>query len=189
MIPLVTITQPKEDSSKVEEKERKAQIAKHLETHVNVPPTLEKTQDKNIAEKLHNTAIYRNMSPDAVPLSDIPEDFMINSEFINNARLTIPPITTMDPDLFSILLPSQPSTPQHPSTPRSISTDDDEFYGLFPAPKPFKAFFPNLEVAKNVNEVGGMVEKDDWFSICIAWTAGIDLIVIHAALAIAVSVL
>ncbi|CAG8818153.1 24257_t:CDS:2, partial [Gigaspora margarita] len=171
-IPMLTITQAKENGTKVEDTEKKAQIAKYLETHVN--PTLDKTHDKNVAEKLHNPPMYRNMSPDAVPLSDNPEDFMINSEFTNNnTRLTIPPITTVDPDLFSIYLPSQPSTPQHPSTPRSISTDDEEFYNVFPPPKPFKAFFPNLEEVKNVNEEGRMVEKDDWYSICIAWTAGI----------------
>ncbi|RIB07403.1 hypothetical protein C2G38_2006823 [Gigaspora rosea] len=171
IIPMVKITQAKENGTKVEDTEKKAQIAKYLETHVNVPPTLDKTHDKNVAEKLHNTPMYRNTSPDAAPLSDNPE---INPEFTNNnTRLTLPPITTMDPDLFSIYLPSQPSTPQHPSTPRSISTDDEEFHNIFPPPKPFKAFFPNLEEVKNVNEEGRMVEKDDWYSTCIAWTAGI----------------
>ncbi|CAG8678508.1 13502_t:CDS:2, partial [Racocetra fulgida] len=111
------------------------------------------------------------MSADAVPLSDIPEDFTVNSEFINTARLTIPPIKTMDPDLYSISLPSQPSTPQQPSTPGSVSPNDDEFYGIFPV-KPFKAFFPNLEVVKNLNEEGTMAEKD-LYSIWIAWTAGL----------------
>ncbi|CAG8641385.1 10711_t:CDS:2, partial [Cetraspora pellucida] len=162
LIPLVKITQPKEDNTK----------AKQLDLHFNIPPGLDKIPDKSIVEKLHDPKIYR-MSADAIPLSDIPDDFTVNSDFINNARLTLPPITTMDPDLFSILLPSQPSTPQHPSTPRSVSTDDEEFYGLFPAPKPFKAFFPNIELEKKgVNEEGSMTEKNDFCSIWIAWTAG-----------------
>ncbi|CAG8749222.1 16191_t:CDS:2, partial [Racocetra persica] len=149
LIPLVKITQPKEDNAK-----EKSQIAKALDTHFNI----DKTQDPKI---------YR-MSADAVPLSDFPEDF--NPEFINTARLTIPPIKTMDPDLYSISLPSQPSTPQQPSTPGSVSPNDD-FYGIFPV-KHFKAFFPNLEVVKSINEEGTMAEKD-LYSIWIAWTAGI----------------
>ncbi|CAG8460453.1 2960_t:CDS:2 [Cetraspora pellucida] len=154
-------------------KDKKSQIAKQLDLHFNIPSGLDKIPDKSIVEKLHDPKLYR-MSADAIPLSDIPDDFTVNSDFINNARLTLPPITTMDPDLFSILLPSQPSTPQHPSTPRSVSTDDDEFYGLFPAPKPFKAFFPNIELEKNdVNEEGSMTEKNDFCSIWIAWTAGL----------------
>ncbi|CAG8443216.1 1107_t:CDS:2 [Dentiscutata erythropus] len=90
----------------------------------------------------------------------------------------MPHISTMDLDLFFITLPSQSSIPQHPSTPRSISTDSDEFYGLFPFPKPFKA---NPVLVKTVNQEGGMAEKMNGLAFY--------LIVIHAALESVVSVL
>ncbi|CAG8672973.1 4422_t:CDS:2 [Funneliformis mosseae] len=99
----------------------------HLEKHLQ---KLEEQKYENPQfEKLKRPKMYRHMSADAMAIDELPD---ILNDKINNNKVT--PIEINENEKSII--------PSYPSTPRSASTDDEEFYHLFnySGGKPFKAF-------------------------------------------------
>jgi len=112
-----------------EKGKEKPSYQKHLEKHLQ---TLKKqTLEDPQLEKLKRPKMYRHMSADAVQLEDLSDILNPDNNDHNN---NVPPVELSENEKSLI--------PSHPSTPRSASTDDEEFYHLFSysGGKPFKAF-------------------------------------------------
>ncbi|GBB96910.1 hypothetical protein RclHR1_02870008 [Rhizophagus clarus] len=144
---------PLSSNNSPEEEKEKSAFQKHLERHLQ---KLEKQKLENPQlEKLKRAKVYRNMSADAVPIDELPDiilkknvkkndslssnnnndDDVNNNNIINNNNNVFSP-----GELYESNEADKTYIPSHPSTPRSVSTDDEEFYSLFNYVKPFKAF-------------------------------------------------
>jgi hypothetical protein len=154
--PIISLPPPPPMSSNTsmeEEEKEKSAFQKHLERHLR---KLEKQKLENPQlERLKRAKVYRNMSADAVPIDELPDpDIILKKNENNNTKKndSLSSISSSnnnneDYNINSVLSPSEiyeadskSYIPSHPSTPRSVSTDDEEFYNLFNYVKPFKAF-------------------------------------------------
>ncbi|CAI2184989.1 3197_t:CDS:2 [Funneliformis geosporum] len=113
-----SITLPPHSSSSNKEEKELSSYQTHLEKHLQNPQF----------DKLKRPKMYRHMSADAMAIDDLSD--ILNDKLSNK----VTPTELYDNEKSII--------PSHTSTPRSASTDDDEFYHLFnySGGKPFRAF-------------------------------------------------
>ncbi|CAB4424326.1 unnamed protein product [Rhizophagus irregularis] len=154
--PIISLPPPPSitpDTSTLEgEEKEKSAFQKHLERHLQ---KLEKQKLENPQlERLKRAKVYRNMSADAVPIDELPDFVLKKNTKKNDSLSTISSNNSNNNDddnnnninVLNVLSPGEiyevdkTYIPSHPSTPRSTSTDDEEFYSLFNYVKPFKAF-------------------------------------------------
>ncbi|RGB39995.1 hypothetical protein C1646_688635 [Rhizophagus diaphanus] len=154
--PIISLPPPPSitpDTSTLEgEEKEKSAFQKHLERHLQ---KLEKQKLENPQlERLKRAKVYRNMSADAVPIDELPDFILKKNTKKNDSLSTISSSNSNNNDddnnnninVLNVLSPGEiyegdkSYIPSHPSTPRSTSTDDEEFYSLFNYVKPFKAF-------------------------------------------------